>query len=269
MKHRVFGLTIALGLATPTMAYVTDAYLFSDWSSPSNVVGAPFTFVGGNGVRLILNASGQAVGTGAVPVVVSVGIEFAFQYRQHTGQLNAGESFSGTMENRVNSELELWDDAGFIDEGPVDAALNVDFSQGAVLFLQPCDCALTHILIAEDAGWDPFALLWDADGDFSSGAVPLFAGFDIPTRNAILARPDFGADDTGEDIDQVYLFVFGGDGLPPGYLAILEAGNFAAELLEIDFAGARCIPEPSAGVLVGLSLAAFAGFLSRGYRPRG
>ncbi|MDW8343790.1 MAG: hypothetical protein RMM51_04785 [Verrucomicrobiae bacterium] len=263
MKHWLAGLVVGLGVATSASAYVTEAYLFSEWSSPSTPASAPFTFTGTKGVKLTLNSSGLAVGTNALPGAVSVGIEFSFRYRQHTGLLNDGETFSEPLADRVDAEIGRWDDVDFIDEGPIDEPLNADFGANTVLFLMQHDCALTHILIAEDAGWDPFALWWDADGDFGSGAVSLFTGFDTPTRNAILARPDFAADDSGDDIDQAYLFVFGGAGLPPGYLAIAEIGNFGAEGLEVDFAGARCIPEPGSGLLVALAVWMVAGMVRR------
>lgn len=63
---------------------------------------------------------------------VAVGIEFAFRYREHSGLLNDGESFTGTLADRVDSELGRWDDVGFIEEGPTDEPLNVDFGAGAV-----------------------------------------------------------------------------------------------------------------------------------------
>lgn len=265
MKRWLTGTAVAvgLGLGTAASAYVTEAYLFSEWSLPYTPTTAPFQFVGTTGVQLTLNSSGQAVAASALTGNVAVGIEFAFRYREHSGLLNDGESFTGTLADRVDSELGRWDDVGFIEEGPTDEPLNVDFGAGAVLFLARFDCALTHILIAEDAGWDPFALWWDEDGDFGAGSVPLFTGFDIPTRNAILARPDFAADDSGDDIDQVYLFVFGGAGLPPGFLAIAEIGNFGAERLEVDFAGARCIPEPRSGLLVALTTFVLVGTMRR------
>lgn len=236
-----------------SQAFVTEAYLFSDWSSPANNTAAPFTFTGTHGVQLTLNSVGLAIGQTSLTSPVTVGIEFAFQYRSHSGTLNAGEGVVD-MASRVNSELGRWDDAGIFLEGPTDAPLNVDFGKGAQLYLKKFDCPLTHILIAEDAGLDPFKLWWDADGDFSSGAVPLFSGFNTSTKNAILARPDFGSDDSGHAVDQAFLFVFGNGGLPPGYLMIMESGNFGGTKLEIDFAGGRCIPEPTTSLTVGLGL---------------
>lgn len=261
-KLGLYACFVGLLMAGRAHGFVSQAYLFSDWSSPANNTAAPFTFTGTQGVQLQLNSAGLAIGQTALGGPVSVGIEFAFRYRSHTGTLNAGESFSGTMASRVNSELGRWDDVGLFQDGPTDAPLNVDFGKGAKLYLKKFDCPLTHILIGEDAGLDPFKLWWDADGDFSSGAVPLFAGFDTATLNSILALPAFGADDSGHDIDQAYLFVFGNGGLPPGYLKIMESGNPGGARLEIDFAGGRCIPEPSTGLTVGLGLLS-AGMLIR------
>ncbi|MCX7916156.1 MAG: hypothetical protein N3A53_07635 [Verrucomicrobiae bacterium] len=253
-KYLGFVICLAtLLVAGRSQAYVSQAYLFSNWSSPPNNVTAPFTFTGTQGVQLTLNSVGLAIGQTSLSSPVTVGIEFAFQYHSHAGSLNAGEGVVN-MAARVNGELVRWDDNGVFYEGPTDAPLNVDFGLGAKLVLKRFDCPLTHILIAEDAGLDPFELWWDADGDFSSGAVPLFTGFNTSTKNAILARPDFGSDDSGTDVDQAYLFVFGNGGLPPGYLKIMESGNFGGMRLEVDFAGGRCIPEPTTSLTVGLGL---------------
>ncbi|MDW8344709.1 MAG: PEP-CTERM sorting domain-containing protein [Verrucomicrobiae bacterium] len=254
--HRKIGFVLCLlsmVAASRAQAFVSEAYLFSDWTSPTNNTAAPFTFTGTQGVKLSLNAFGLAIGQTSVASPVTVGIEFPFKYRSHTGTLNAGETFS-SMAARVNSELGRWDDVGLVQDGPTDAPLNVDFGKGAKLYLKKFDCPLTHIIIAEDAGLDPFGLWWDEDGDFSSGAVALFTGFNNATQSAVLARPDFGADDSGSDIDQAYLFVFDQGGLPPGYLKIMENGNFGGALLEVDFAGGRCIPEPTTSLTVGLGL---------------
>ena len=62
----------------------------------------------------------------------------------------------------------------------------------------------------------------------------LFDGFNSATRNAILARPDFGGGDSSP-IDQVYLFLF--DAPLDGWLRMSETGNFGDGRLELDFVG--------------------------------
>ncbi len=253
-KYWVMGL-VSVGLATGAMATspeVSQAYLFSDWSSPANTAVPSFTFVGTSGVELGLNGSGLATSQSDLGGSVVVDIDFALEYWKHSGTINHGEGVVD-MAARVNSEIGRWDDAGVINEGPTDAPLNVDFCDNAKLYLQKLECPIPYLLIAEDAGLDPFKLWWDADGDFSSGAVLLFAGFDTATKNAILARSDFGGDDSGADLDQVYLLLFE-DPLPAGYLKIQETSSYGGTLLEIDFIGSRCIPEPTTALTVGMGM---------------
>jgi hypothetical protein len=254
-KHVLMSVVVAGALVTgarATPVQVSQAFLLSEWSAPSNEVVPPFTFVGTSGVQLTLDGSGLATGQSNLIAPVSVSIDVALKYWKHTGTINHGEGVVD-MAGRVNSEIGRWDDAGVVQDGTTDAPLNVDFGDNAKLFLQKLDCPIPYLLIAEDAGLDPFKLWWDADGDFSSGAVLLFAGFNTATKNAILARPDFGSDDKGLDVDQVFLFLFA-DPLPPGYLKIQETSSYGGSLLEIDFIGSRCIPEPTTAVTVGMGI---------------
>lgn len=251
---------LAVGAAQAQVA-VSEAYLFSEWSSPPNNTSPSFTFTGTSGLLLFLDASGVATGQVSDAVGVDANIDFAFQYLSNTGIINEGEGFpqnSAAMGTRVDAEVGSLNDSGILDEDTIDAPLNVDFSAGAGVVFKQFDLTLSHILIAEDAGFDPFRLEWDADGDFSSGVVTLFNGFDAATRDAILARSDFRSDDTDNNMDQIFLFTFA-EGLPPGFLRITEIGNFdpASTLLEIDFAGAAgatLVPEPSTFVTVGASI---------------
>jgi hypothetical protein len=200
------------------------------------------------------------VATGQVDIASPVGmdINFAFKYLSNCGTIDACEGFaqnSAAMATRVNSEVGKIDDIGLVPDGKSDAPLNLDFGVGAKVVFKKFDLPLTNILIAEDAGLDPFKLEWDADGNFGCGAITLFNGFNSSTQNAILKRPDFGADDSGCDIDQIYLFRFA-NALQPGYLRITEIGDCGLNgtRLEIDFAGATCVPEPNTIVLVGAGI---------------
>lgn len=267
----IFG---ALMWAGQAQAQVSQAYLFSTWSSPTNNSVAPFTLTGTGGVKLFLNGSGVATGQVSLTSSVSVNVDFAFQYLSNTGTINPGEGFaqnSAAMGTRVNSEIGRLDDAGLFQEGTTDAPLNLDFTAGAKVVLQKFNSPLSHIIIAEDAGLDPLKLEWCANSSFSSGVVTLFNGFNTTTLNAILNRSDFGADDKGSDIDQIYLLKFA-NGLQPGYLRITEIGDEAAYCdlngtrLEVDFAGGATltvVPEPSTILTVGSSLALLLGLLRR------
>ena len=57
----VVGVALATLIAAPAKASalaVVDAFLFSDWTAPTNVSSPPFTFTPIDGVRLTLNGSG-------------------------------------------------------------------------------------------------------------------------------------------------------------------------------------------------------------------
>jgi hypothetical protein len=262
--NKIIGLTVVCGVLSvlPARAQVSEAYLFSTWNSPVNQSVPPFTFSSTGGVRMFLNGSGVATGQVNQASSVSVGINYAFKYLSNSGKVNPGEGFaqnSAAMGARVNSEIGKIDDAGFVNEGATDAPLNLDYCASAKVVFKKVDFVLPYILIAEDAGLDVFKMEWDADGNFNSGAVTLFNGFNSATRTAILNRSDFGTDDMGSDIDQVYLFKFA-NGLQPGYLRITEIGNIkdsshkAGTRLELDFVGSKCIPEPTTAVTVGMGI---------------
>jgi hypothetical protein len=266
-KGLAYGLICCALASTAVQAQVSQAYLFSTWTSPANKTLPPFTFTGTDGVRLFLNSSAIATGQVDIASPVSVNINFAFQYLSNGGTINKGEGFaqnSPAMQARVNSEVGRLDDVGLISEGSTDAPLNIDFTSGAKVVFKKFELALPYILIAEDAGLDPLKLECDADGNFNSGAVTLFNGFNNSTLNAVLNRPDFGADDSGSDIDQIYLFRFA-NGLQPGYLRITEIGecDLNSTRLEIDFAGATCVPEPNTFIMVGIGIGLLSVMLHR------
>jgi hypothetical protein len=239
--------------ALGAQAAVSEAYLFSDFSSPPNASFPPFTFTGTDGVRLFLNGSGVATNQSDVGTL-SRGIASALTYVSNSGTINSGEGFaqnSAAMGGRVNSEIGKWDDVGFIDEGPTDAALNVDFSNDAQLVLALPSGSIPYLIVAEDAGLDPFKLEYSANGTFSD-TVTLFNGFDSGTTTAILGRSDFGGSDSG-DIDQAYLFIFD-QALSGGAFRITETDNLDSNSskLEVDFVGT--IPEPNTVMLVASGL---------------
>lgn len=222
---------------------------------------------------MFLNSSGVATGQVNLASPVSVNVNFAFQYLSNSGIINPGEGFAqnlAAMATRVNSEIGRLDDVGLFQEGSTDASLNLDFTAGAKVVLQKFNSPLTHIIIAEDAGLDPLKLEWCADSSFSSGVVSLFDGFNTAILNAILNRSDFGADDKGDDIDQVYLLKFA-NALQPGYLRITEIGDcdLNSTRLEADFMGGATlsvVPEPSTILTVGSSLALLGLLLRRARR---
>ncbi len=270
LAARGLGLTAALGLALllpaagAQAASVTALYLFSTFSTVPNPPGgvvAPFTLTGTGGVQLGLNAS--AVATSQVGLVgsVSADIDSTVTYQSHSGGIDAGEP--GPIGARVNSEVGRLDDVGFVAEGD-DAALNIDFKDDARVVLMIPGGGFTSLLIAEDAGLDPFKLERCPTAACPSGTRQLlFDGFNRATRDAVLARLDFGGGDSSP-IDQAYLFLF--DGPMSGWLRISETRNLGGTRLEVDFVGGldpvAAVPEPTTLLLWGTAAAGL-GLLSR------
>ena len=268
LAARGLGLTAALGLALllpaagAQAASVTALYLFSTFSTVPNPPGgvvAPFTLTGTGGVQLGLNASAVATSQVGLAGPVSADIDSTVTYQSHSGGIDAGEP--GPIGARVNSEVGRLDDVGFVAEGD-DAALNIDFKNDATVILRIPGGGFTSLLIAEDAGLDPFKLERCATADCGTRQL-LFDGFNRATRDAVLARLDFGGGDSSP-IDQAYLFLF--DGLVRGWLRISETRNLGGTRLEVDFVGGldpvAPVPEPTTLLLWGTAAAGL-GLLSR------
>jgi len=266
---RGLGLTATLGLALllpvsgAQAASVTALYLFSTFSTvpnPPGGVSAPFTLTGTQGVRLTLNASAVATGQTGLASPVSAFINSTVTYQSHSGGIDVGEP--GPISARVNSEVGRLDDVGFVAESD-DAALNIDFKDNAKVILKIPAGGFTKLVIAEDAGLDPFKLERCAAADCSGTRQLLFDGFNSATKTAVLARPDFGGGDFSP-IDQAYLFLF--DGPMTGWLRISETLNFGGTLLEVDFVGGlgpmAAVPEPTTLLLWGTAAAGL-GLLGR------
>ena len=279
---RGLGLTAALALALllpaagARAASVTDLYLFSTFSTvppPPGGVSAPFTLTATAtaGVRLALNASAVATGQTGLSGPVSAYINSTVTYQGHSGGIDVGEVFDPSLLGQhVNSEVGRLDDVGFVAEGS-DAALNIDFKDNAKVILKIPVGGFTSLLIAEDAGLDPFKLVRCATADCSGSGTRqlLFDGFDRTTRDAVLALADFGGGDSSP-IDQAYLFLFNGP--IEGWLRISETRNFGGTRLEVDFAGgfdaAAAVPEPTTLLLWGTVAAGLGSLAWRRQRGR-
>ena len=244
-----------LSLSSPCRAVpiLTAAELYSDWSQPANVSSPPFNFAGTVGVSLTLNASQQVSSIADLGSFQSFGVDATVTYADSVG-IDVGESFGGTLAQRVNDEIGDWDDAGIIAESG-DAALNVDFngpSDSAVLFALPGQ-GFSTLIVAEDAGFDPFLMAWCLDSVCTGGPTVLFNGFTPGATAGLLARPDFGAGDTGLDVDQAFVFTF--EHPITGYLGFERLDNPGGEILELDFVGgSTAVPEPGTLLLVGTGL---------------
>ncbi len=261
----VMSVLTAVGL--PARAGVSEGYVFSVFeTSPAGPTAAPFIFTGTDGVQLLFNGSGVATAAADVVVAEVVDINSLVAYSSHAGTMNSGESVAD-MAARIGSELLRMDDVGQISEGS-DAARNVDFGDNAVLVVS-FGVAIMDLIIAEDAGLDPFKLEYSPTADFAS-PVLLFNGFNTASKSAIDARSDFGLNDDGTDTDQIFLFRLD-EALEPGYLRITETDNYGDTKLEIDFIGAFqagegvVIPEPNGFVLATLGLVS-AGLVLRRHR---
>lgn len=269
-RAAVFGFSMSLGLALllgsvpeARAASVTDLYLLSTFTTDPNTPGgvyAPFTLTGTGGVRLGLNASGVATSVTNLSGSPTTVISSTVTYQSHTGTIDAGEG--PVTAKSVNSEVGRLDDVGFVAEGG-DAKLNVDFSSHATVTFKIPTGGFRSLMIAEDAGLDPFKLERCANATCSGPTQVLFDGFSSNAKNALLARPDFGGGDTSP-IDQVYLFLF--DAPLDGWLRISETGNFGGTRLEVDFVGGllqgagppAAAPEPTTVLLWGTTAAGLA-----------
>jgi hypothetical protein len=280
MKHFFVGLALALAVmpATSEAVVVTDAFLFSDWTTPVNASVPPYDFAPVDGVRLNLNGSGVTDTISDVGVEGPFVIDQALTHESNSGDVNAGE-VGGTSGAHINSEIGILDDVGVVNFGPSDAALNLDFSApgSSVILALPAEGAL-RLMIGEDAGVDPFKLELCNDA-ICSAPQTLFDGFDADSLAALDARADFSfCDNTNTEcvIDQIYLFEFDTEAF--GWVRISESGDPGAgntqnfEALEIDFVGTAIpqnppiVPEPASMLLFGLGSMGAIGFGGRKVR---
>jgi hypothetical protein len=264
----ILSLTLILGTGRESQAVtVIDTYLFSEWDEPDNETWVPFDFVGTDGVELTLNGSGVATSATDITSNYSAGVQTQLYYYSHYGTIDSGEGSLYddwgclTLECYVNKEIGKLDDAGLVNEGtPIDARLNIDFSDNSSVILRIPEGGIVDLWIFEDAGLDPFKLMYCSDATCSSYQV-LFNGFTDDTADDILGRPDFGSDDYAPpyDIDQAFYFTFA-DPIS-GYIKIKETDNYGSyhksTKLEIDFVGGNpppSVPEPATILLLGAGL---------------
>jgi hypothetical protein len=251
---------------------VDSAFIFSAFSSPSNASAPSFLFngLGQYGYNLNLNGSGVATSATHLGAGHNVGtlVQKSLTYQSHSsGNVDTGEVNNSAMASRVNSEISRLDDVGFVDES-TDAHLNVDIDDGGwVTFRSPGTASrpLYNLLIAEDAGLDPFKLEYCPTASCSTGKQVLFNGFSNGAYNTLMNSGNFQTGDTVSNIhnaaevrklDQLYFFEFA-QPIVGGYFKISETSNYGGTTLELDFAGGM-VPEPQTYVLmatVGIALA--------------
>jgi hypothetical protein len=236
---------------------VSSAYIFSSFSSPGSPTTTPFTFtgLGKYGYQLNFGSSSSVVTSvshlGSGNNVVER-IQKPLTFHSKSGTINPNEGSNASSATRVNSEIGRLDDVGFVPDGVPDAALNVDFTNGSwVQFNSPgtAQRPLYNLMIAEDAGLDPFKLTYVKNGI----STVLFDGFSTYAANTLLNTGHFQTEDTVSPgavlkVDQVFLFEFD-QPLVGGYFKISETLNFGGTSLEIDFAGGT-VPEPSTYILM-------------------
>ena len=227
---------------------VSQAYLLSDWSSPSNSVSAPFNLNGTAGFQLSLNGSGVATSAQVLVGGLTIQTTDRLYYQSHSGTIDPNEVTLSQLGSRVNSEIAKLDDAGLVTEGS-DAALNIDFRDGSSVMLRTAvpTIAVTGLVLFEDAGLDPFSLRYCYNVNCSRSDL-LFDGFDNATT-ATLLSPSSGleVDDYAPKIDQAFWFIFN-QAVTGGYFKIAETTNFGgnkSELLEVDFIGLTTTPPPA------------------------
>lgn len=239
---------------------ISQAYLFSDWSSPSTVTGAPFLLNGTSGFQLSLNGSGVATLAIAVSGPLPIQVANRLYYRSHMGTIDPHEVPTSALASRVNSEIALLDDAGLVNES-LDAALNIDFTRNSTVTLgtSTADVVVPGLVIFEDAGLDPFSLRYCHNSACTVSDL-LFNGFNSLTTSTILGSSGFGTDDYTPGIDQAFWFLFD-QPATGGYFRIGDTQNFGgyrSERLEVDFVGVTTVavpvPEPSTVLLIGSGL---------------
>jgi hypothetical protein len=232
-----------------------ETYILDTFSSPANVSSPPFAFTSNDGYKLTLNGSGTATGATGLSGNITAPINKALTYNSNTGTIDQGESFVN-FAAYVNSEIGKLDDVGFVADGSSDAPLNIDYGNDAsVLFNIPTG-GLTKLLIAEDAGLDPYRL--EHCMGINSGCTTLFDGWTTSGSGnvqSILTSHGFGLNDNGTDIDQAFLFVF--DAPVTGYFRLSETSNPDSDSsrLELDFiGGVTATPEPGVFGLLGIGM---------------
>ncbi|WDT77478.1 MAG: PEP-CTERM sorting domain-containing protein [Candidatus Manganitrophus sp.] len=259
----VAAITLMFGAASPVWALsISQAYIISDWTSPTSATPAPFTVNGTAGFQLTLNSSGVATSATVLSGPLTIQATDRLYYQSHTGTIDANEVSSSQLASRVNSEIAKLDDAGFVNESS-DAALNIDFRDSSSVTLRTStqNVSVTGLVFFEDAGLDPFSLRYCYNTSCTQSDL-LFNGFNSSASSTILASSSgLETDDYAPEIDQAYWFIFD-QAVTGGYFRIAETTNFGgyqSELLEIDFIGLTSrpsaqVPEPSALLLLAAGL---------------
>jgi len=235
-------------------------------------------FTSNDGYRLGLDASHVATSTSALPGGgISALINTALTYNSTSGTIDNNESTAGygSFAAYVNSEIGKLDDVGFVQEGSDDAKLNIDYANDAAVLFNIPATGLMKLLIAEDAGLDPFKLEHCTGSAGSPTCTTLFNGWTNSGSGNVqsfLTSNGFGLDDVPNpsnsinEIDQAFLFVF--DAPLTGFFRLSETTNpdYNSSKLEIDFIGGVTYapaPEPGSFVVTGLGVAGLIWFARR------
>lgn len=230
-------------LLMPVVSYATtvDVFLISQQSSPAGASTAPFPVNATSVYELNLDTTGLATGFSTAPDL-TFDVFTALTYAGHSGWINPWE-WGGRRAERVNREVGIWDDVGIVNEGRDDARLNTDYTgflSGAEVVFNPLSGGSPGVIVAEDAGLDPFQLSLCSDANCSDRDV-VFRGFDDHTLSLLLALPDFSAGDSNDPskMDQAFVFQFRSP--VTDFVAVKYNGNPGGEALEVDFIGAGTV----------------------------
>lgn len=260
----------AIGGSAPAdaanLGTLEKAYLFSKWSAPATGSAPPFTFMGTDGVELILGGACGTTVTGVSDIgPLDFSIDRALTFAAKSNRVNPSEPRPTGA--RINSEVATWDDAGIVNEGSGDAARNIDFRRAAQVVFNPASGpgVLGHnaLIVAEDAAFDPLGLSLCSTASCSD-EQSLASGFSLGALFAILSRSDFVARDgtNAAKMDQAYVFLFSEP--IDAFTAVTEIGNPGGAKLEVDFIGTGIVlPLPGAVWLFGAGLIALAGCARR------
>lgn len=256
--------TVGLGAAhAATLDF--DVFLIANQSAPTEASVPQFTVSTTSVYKLGLNADNWATSATKIDNFDFI-VKESLSHSNNSSGINSGESLAPgeSAGDRINSETGTWDDVGIVSEGAPDAPKNTDFGNDSWVVFNGLDEGLTDLIIAEDAGLDPFKLYTCP----ATGKCEIaFMGLSRSLVNELGALDEFSLKDTSdpENMDQAFLFRFS----KPVFdrFAIQETYNpdHYSSYLEVDFVGAghaAVVPVPAGLPLLATGLGIFA-FVTR------
>lgn len=244
-----------------------DVFLISDQSEPDNNETAPFLVKPTKTYKLNIDPTTK-VATSKSEVIPPFyfNVEQQLTYKDHRAgdYINVGEPLgSQTFAERIDSEAGIWDDVGIVGDGRPDREENIDFESWGWVKFNGVKDGFTDLIIAEDAGLDPFKLYLCDD---VNPCNMIFNGFSDDLKAELAAMSDFSISDTStpSNMDQAFLFRF--DEKIFDHVGIKATRGYGHTNLEVDFVGTghmAPVPVPAGLPMFLTSVGAFAWFRRR------